>query len=122
LNIPADTFAATVNRYNDLAEKGVDEDFYKDSYRFLPLTAPPYYGIRLTGWLLSTLDGIRIDTQMRPLDAMNVPFEGLYAIGDTSGSYFAHTYPNLFTGYANGRTVTFARRVARILAGEPLNL
>lgn len=122
LNIPVDTFAATIKRYNELADKGVDEDFYKDSYRFLPLNKPPYYGIRLTGWLLSTLDGIRIDTQMRPLDSMNVPFEGLYVIGDASGSYFAHTYPNLFTGYANGRTTTFARRVSRILAGESINL
>jgi fumarate reductase flavoprotein subunit len=122
LNIPADTFAATVKRYNELAEKGVDEDFFKDSYRLLPLKKPPYMGIRLTGWLLCTLDGIRIDTQMRPLDSMNVPFEGLHVIGDSSGSYFAHTYPNLFTGYANGRTTTFARRVARILAGEPVDL
>ena len=122
LNIPADTFAATFNRYNELAAKGADEDFYKDSYRFLPLTKAPFMGIRLTGWLLCTLDGIRIDTQMRPLDSMNVPFEGLHVIGDTSGSYFAHTYPNLFTGYANGRTCTFARRVARILAGEPVDL
>ncbi len=122
LNIPADTFAATVSRYNELAAKGVDEDFYKDAYRFLPVSKPPYYGIRVTGWLLSTLDGIRIDTQMRPLDAMNVPFEGLHVVGDSSGSYFAHTYPNLTTGYANGRTTTFARRVARILAGEPVDL
>lgn len=122
LNIPAETFAATFKRYNELADKGVDEDFYKDSYRLMPLKAPPYYGIRLTGWHLTTLDGIRIDTQMRPLDAENTPFEGLYVIGDSSGSYFAHTYPNLFTGYANGRTTTFARRVARILAGEPLEL
>ncbi|MBP8997555.1 MAG: hypothetical protein ABFC97_07275 [Anaerolineaceae bacterium] len=68
------------------------------------------------------MDGIRIDTQMRPTDSMNEPFEGLYVIGDSSGSYFAHTYPNLFTGFANGRTCTFARRVSRILAGEPVDL
>ena len=72
--------------------------------------------------ILSTMDGIRIDTQMRPLDEENVPFEGLHVIGDTSGSYFAHTYPNLFTGYANGRTTVYARRVSRILAGEPVDL
>jgi hypothetical protein len=122
LNIPADTFAANFKRYNDFAAKGVDEDFFKDAYRLLPLSKPPYMGIRLTGWLLCTLDGIRIDTQMRPLDSMNVPYEGLHVIGDSSGSYFAHTYPNLITGYANGRTCTFARRVARILAGEPVEL
>lgn len=122
LNIPADVFAATFKRYNEMADKGADEDFFKDAYRFLPIKNPPYYGIRLTGWLLTTLDGIHIDTEMRPLDANSEPFEGLYVIGDTSGSYFAHTYPNLFTGYANGRTTTFARRVARVIAGEQVDL
>ena len=122
LNIPADTFTKTVTRYNELADAGEDKDFYKESYRLLPLKAAPYYGIRLTGWLLCTLDGIRIDTQMRPMDSLNESFEGLYVVGDSSGSYFAHTYPNLATGYANGRTTTFARRVSRILAGEPVDL
>jgi hypothetical protein len=122
LNIPADTFAATVKRYNELADKGTDDDFYKDTYRLMGLKTAPYYGIRVTGWLLSTLDGIRIDTQMRPVDAMNVPYEGLHLVGDSSGSYFAHSYPNLLTGYANGRTLTYSRRVARILTGGPVEL
>jgi len=43
-------------------------------------------------------------------------------VGDSSGGYFAHTYPNLFTGYCNGRNTTYCRRVARILAGEPVEL
>ena len=118
LNIPADTFAKTVKRYNELCDKGVDEDFFKDSYRMIALDKPPYYGIRLAGTMLATIDGIRIDTKMRPLDADCEPFEGLHVIGDCSGNFFAHTYPNLFTGLANGRTLTFARRVARILAGQ----
>lgn len=122
LNIPADTFAATFKRYNEVADKGTDDDFYKDTYRLMALKAPPYYGIRLTGLLLSTMDGIRIDTQMRPTDAKNVPFEGLHVVGDSSGSYFAHSYPNLLTGYANGRTLTYSRRVARILSGGPVDL
>ena len=122
LNIPADTFAATVQRYNELADKGVDEDFFKDDYRLIALKEPPYYGIRNTGMILSTMDGIKIDTEMRPLDDNCEPFQGLHVIGDSSGSYFAHTYPSLFTGYANGRTTVFARRVARILAEEPVEL
>lgn len=116
LNIPSDTFAATLKRYNELADAGEDEDFYKDAYRFISVKTPPYYGIRLTGMILCTMDGIRVDTDSKPLDSMNEPFEGLYVIGDSSGSYFAHTYPNLFTGYANGRTIVFARRLARHLA------
>ena len=118
MGLPVDTFVATVERYNELAEKGDDEDFYKEAYRMIPLTTPPFYAIRNTSFALSTLDGIRIDTHSRAIDADGEPFGGLYVIGDCSGSYFAHSYPNLCTGYAHGRTCTFARRVAREMNGE----
>jgi succinate dehydrogenase/fumarate reductase flavoprotein subunit len=118
MNIPVDTFVATVNRYNELAEKGEDEDFYKEAYRMIPLKTAPYYAFRNTSFALSTMDGIRIDTHSHPIDADCKAFEGLYVIGDCSGSYFAYSYPNLCTGYAHGRTLTFARRVAREIAGE----
>lgn len=118
LGIPADTFVKTVNRYNELCSKGDDEDFYKESYRMLALEKAPYYGVRNTSFALSTMDGIRINTRSQPIDKNGVAFEGLYVIGDCSGSFFAHSYPNLITGYAHGRTLTFACRVAREIAGE----
>ena len=40
----------------------------------------------------------------------------LYVIGNDSGAYFANTYPNLSTGMACGRTVTFGRHVGKYLA------
>lgn len=118
LNLPVENLAATVNRYNELFDAQKDDDFFKEPYRLSSLRNPPYYGVRVCARLLSTLDGIRIDSYMRPLDKDCQPFEGLHIIGDASGSYYAHTYPNLFTGHAAGRTLTFARRVARLLAGE----
>ncbi|MDO4547755.1 MAG: FAD-binding protein [Clostridia bacterium] len=118
MNLPVDTFVATVKRYNELAEKGDDEDFYKEAYRMIPLTTAPYYAIRNASLALNTMDGIRIDTHSRPIDANGVAFDGVYVIGDCSGSYFAYSYPNLCTGYAHGRTCTFARRVAREINGE----
>lgn len=118
MGLPVETFVATVNRYNELAEKGDDEDFYKDAYRMIALKTAPYYAVRNSSMGLSTLDGIRIDTHARPIDKDGVPFEGVYVIGDCSGSFFAHSYPNLVTGYAHGRTMTFARRVAREMNGE----
>ena len=118
MNLPVDTFVATVNRYNELAAKGEDEDFYKEAYRLLPVDTAPFYAFRNTSFALSTLDGVRIDTHSRPIDADGKAFQGLYVIGDCSGSYFAYSYPNLCTGYAHGRTLTFARRVAREINGE----
>ena len=118
MNLPVETFVATVKRYNELAAKGDDEDFYKEAYRMIPLETAPFYAFRNSSFALSTLDGVRVDTHSHPIDANNVAFEGLYVIGDSSGSYCAYSYPNLCTGYAHGRTLTFARRVAREIAGE----
>lgn len=116
--LPVEKVLASVARYNELYEKQYDEDFFKESYRLSPINTPPYYGLRFCGRMLSTIDGIRIDEYMRPLDADNKPFDGLFVIGDCSGGFFAHTYPNLFTGLAAGRSMTWAWRVANILSGE----
>ena len=120
LNIPPDAFARTVERYNELARAGHDDDFYKEPYRLIALDEPPYYGLRTCSRLLCTLDGIHVDTSLRPVDAQGKPFEGLHLVGDVSGGFFAHSYPNLFTGLASGRTMTFARHAVRAIAGETL--
>jgi hypothetical protein len=106
LNMPVDTFVATVERYNELCEKGEDEDFGKESYRMLPLNTPPYYGCRQGGSLLCTLDGLRINTKMEVLDKEGNAIQGLYAAGDCSGGFFAYNYPEYMVGVAVGRTLT----------------
>ena len=62
------------------------------------------------------MDGIVIDENMNAMDVDNKPIPGLYVIGNDSGCYFANEYPNLSTGMACGRTVTFSRHVGRYLA------
>lgn len=116
LNLPVDTFVATVERYNELCAKGEDEDFGKDSYRLLPLNNPPYYGCRQGASLLCTLDGLRINTKMQVLDTEGKPIEGLYAAGDCSGGFFAHNYPEYIVGVAVGRTLTEGYLVGDALA------
>ena len=110
--------AHTNVKYNELADKGDDEDFYKEAYRMIALKTAPFYAFRNSSFALSTLDGIRIDTHSHPIDENCEPFEGVYVLGDCSGSFFAHSYPNLVTGYAHGRTMTFARRIAAEINGE----
>lgn len=114
LDLPADAFAATVERYNALAAKGEDEDFGKEGYRLSTLDQPPYYGVRQSGgYLICTMDGIQIDETMHALDHDYKAIPGLYVIGDASGSYFAGSYPCLIAGAAAGRSATFGR-----LAGQ----
>ena len=109
---------ATVERYNELAAKGVDEDFGKPAKDLLPLSKPPYFGAFFGGHVLCTLDGLRIDEHMRVLNTERKPIEGLYAVGNCSGSMYAGSYPELFIGNANGRTITHARHAGMHIAGE----
>lgn len=114
LGLPVDNFKATVNRYNELADKGVDEDFGKEAHRLTHLDTAPYYGVRQAGgYFICTMDGVKIDANLNVLDQNNLPIEGLYAAGDCSGSYFATSYPNLLAGAAAGRSVTFGRLAGR---------
>lgn len=114
LGLPVDTFTATVEHYNELAANGEDTDFGKESYRLSTLTETPFYGVRQCGgYLICTMDGIQIDDNMHALDANYQPIPGLYVIGDMSGNYFSHSYPNLMSGAAAGRSATFGR-----LAGQ----
>ncbi len=116
LGLPAETFCATVERYNELAQAGVDEDFGKEAFRMIPLATPPFYGVRNTGVFLCTLDGIRINTEARALRADGTPIEGLFVVGNDSGNYFDRSYPNNLTGGAAGRTITFGRIAGKAAA------
>lgn len=116
LNIPVDTFVESVKHYNELCYAGEDTDYYKEKHRLTPVDTAPFYGIRTCAWHLTTLDGVRINTDMQVLREDGTPIEGLYATGDCTGGFFANNYPNLFTGLACGRTMTFGRRAAQIVA------
>lgn len=118
LNIPVDDFVASVNRYNEFCASGVDEDYGKERHRLTPVNQAPFYGVRVGAWHLTTLNGCRINTDMQVLDSEGEPIEGLYATGDCTGGMFATTYPNLFTGLACGRTMTFGRRAAKLVAAK----
>ena len=115
LHIPVDNFKEAVNRYNVMCAKGVDEDYGKPEHRLTPVDTPPFYGIRTCAWHLTTLNGCRINTDMQVIREDGTAIGNLYATGDCTGGFFAQTYPNLFTGLACGRTMTFGRRAAKML-------
>jgi len=116
LMIPQETLKTTVERYNELCEKGEDEDFGKESFRMRGVAKPPFFGVTVGGLMLCTLDGLRINTNMQVLNKSMKPIEGLYAVGNDSGSFFAYTYPELVVGVAAGRGMTFGRHVGKYLA------
>lgn len=101
----AKTFLASVERYNQLAEAGFDEDFGKDAKLMHAIKQPPFYGYkeeRNIGNLVVTLCGLRIDHNQAVLDSDNQPIPGLYACGNNSGSRFAVQYMTPMGGTSVG--------------------
>lgn len=113
MQVPKDTLAATIKRYNDLVQKGVDEDFGKDPVKLTAIVKPPFGASKTGAGLLVTMDGLRINTDLQVLDAESKPIPGLYAAGNASGDFFCNDYPITTTGISHGRAYTFGW-----LAGE----
>lgn len=98
-----DAFVAEVENYNRMYEAGYDDQFGKDAFRLSAIDEPPYYGMKMGGLSLCTLDGIVINDKYQALDDNSDPIEGLYVIGNDSGCFYGRTYPNFGAGTNAGR-------------------
>lgn len=63
------------------ATKGVDPDFGKDAHRLSAIRTAPFYGVRTSGYMLCTLDGITINENFQAVDDNGKAIEGLYVTG-----------------------------------------
>ena len=113
-----ETFLATVARYNELAEKGEDEDFGKLPWHLSKIVKPPFRGFWMGACLLTTEQGILINEKAQAVDDSSEPIEGLFVTGDCSGGFFVNNYPCLMAGIAMGRTMTFAIKAVKVAMGE----
>lgn len=109
-------FVASIERYNELCEKGIDEDFGKDPSLLFPLKQPPYYGyagVKQLGVLMVTVGGLLVDPDGMVLGQDYRPIRGLYAAGNASGGRFGWQY---FTSIA-GQSLSLAQTLG-MLAGQ----
>ncbi|MGL5979204.1 MAG: FAD-dependent oxidoreductase [Erysipelotrichaceae bacterium] len=118
MELPVADLVATVDRYNEIYDMKEDVDFGKEASRLSAVRTAPFYGAKNTGYALCTMDGIQINTDMVAMDLDGQAIEGLYICGNDSGAFFSATYPNLATGIACGRSVTFARRAAKLACAK----
>ena len=111
-----ETLAATVTRYNELCDKGVDEDFGKPS-EYLTKLEGPYYAIQMNPVLTVTFGGINTDTASHVLDKEGNIIGGLYAAGETAFvGIFGSEYPSC--GVAIGSSVHYGRLAGQNAANE----
>jgi len=102
MEIPVDTFMATVKRYNEFANNGKDLDFGKRADRMFPLDKPPFYASTIQQEILVVLGGLNCTPGLQPLDKDWQVIPGLYLAGNTVGNVFAIDYPTMCPGMTHG--------------------
>lgn len=129
MRVPADRLEVTIDRMNGFARTGKDEDFGRGENRFDrffgkpdvtpnpcfgPIDEAPYYAVQIDLGDLGTKGGLKTDRHARVMARAGGVIEGLYAVGNCSGSPFGNCYPG--AGGTIGPAVTFAYIAANHIA------
>lgn len=127
IEVPADVLVATVDRFNAMAIKGVDEDHGRGDSEYDrywgdaqcpwpnpslgPLQYGPYYALEVVNGAFGTSGGVGTDGRGRVVDVDGTPIPGLYAAGNVADSPYASGYPG--AGATLGPLMTLAYLAAR---------
>jgi len=108
---------ACVDKYNGYCASGVDTEFNKQAKYLNPLAAGPYYALENAVCFTGSGGCLKIDTEMRCLDAERQPVVGLYAGGCDAGGLFGDCYdPNIAGGSMAAWAVNSGRIAAKNIA------
>ena len=118
MEVPVETFKATVARYNELCDLGEDVDFGKRKELLTKIAEPPFYALKWGPALLTVHGGMLTDTAMHILDADSKPIPGLYAVGNVGGGLYGVDYPLLWNGNSHSRALTWARAAVADIAAQ----
>lgn len=130
LNVPAGNLTATAERFNQMALKGVDEDFGRGDSEYDrywgdadspwpnpslgPLQQGPFYAMEVVNGAFGTCGGIATDGNAQVIDVDGNPIPGLFAAGNASESPYASGYPG--AGATLGPLMTMAYQAGRTIA------
>ena len=84
----------SIQRYNELAKAGYDEDFHKPASRMWAVENGPFYADKFTtALLLVCIGGLESDEDCHTFDVDRNVISGLYVAGNIQGNRFATEYP-----------------------------
>jgi len=115
--LPATQLQDTIAHWNEMVDKGVDEDFGRfgpgKTYKPKKIAQPPFYAIQFYPLTRKSMGGVAIDDRGRVLDTEGKVIAGLYAAGELTGvggingkAALEGTFlgPSMVTGRVAGRT------------------
>lgn len=98
----------TIERYDDLAKKGKDEDFNKEPELMVPLTEGTLYALKVKTTQMGTMGGVKTTKLMEVLNQSGQIIPGLYAVGEMANRPF---YGRV---YVSGSALQIAASTGRI--------
>ena len=117
------TALASIKRYNELAAKGVDEDFNKVPSRLMPVDTAPFYADQFsTAIMLTCIGGLESDedchtffeiTDDEGRQVCGDIIKGLYVAGNMQGGRFGLQYPIGLKGVSHAMAMYYGK-----VAGE----
>ena len=114
LGLPKDEALKSIERYNELCDKGADDDFGKNAKYLNKIQTAPFWGIRRHIRCSSITAGVLTDANSMVVREDGTPVQGLYAVGNLGGQFFGGCdYPFFSPGLSLGHAVTFGYIAAK---------
>lgn len=106
--LPADTLAATIERYNGHVAAGEDREFLKSAKFLRAVVDTPFHAVQVRpATVCFTSYGLRIDPDAAVLDDRSRPVPGLFAAGECTGGVIGDVY--MGSGNSLGSAATMGR-------------
>ena len=103
----------TVERYNELCGKAVDEDFNKTAEDLVALKTAPFYIFRQDMAFWTSIGGVDTNRKMEVITAKGEPIPGLYAAGTDGCNLYRETYTMSVPASCNANNCNSGRTAAR---------
>lgn len=116
MEVPVDTFVASIKRWNEMAAAGKDEDYNFPGDMMMTIDTPPFYATKEYADGLCTGGGLLVNTDCQVIDADRSPVEGLYATGIVSGGMFYNTYPHNLNCLSHTRNCMMGYKIGKVLS------
>lgn len=113
IEVDQNTMMATFDEYNKFALQGSDKNYGKDPSALIPFEEGPFYALRVSGGLNSTIGSIYTDRNFHALDENMNPISGLYVVGVEGAMLWANIYTINVSGGCNANNVNSGRTAAK---------
>lgn len=117
LDVDAETLKATVDRYREYVEKGVDEEFGKDPQFLWEVPEDTrWYAWDLLANQQNCTGGVVINAKCEVVDNAGKPIPGLYCGGADASGLLGFVYPNNYPGTKQSFAMNCGLRAAESIA------